>query len=159
MVLTRVITFCSISMLIGGCSHLLREPAQYASIPSTSITDKVGGTIMGADVVIPGTSTIRSFSQRGRSIDPLSVLQRSASAYVDREKLRMDKLTERPSPFDPSQKAARFQSTLEPTSTASLHTLDKGAIRYPSENYDRQATMNRLVKGGQDAAKPICIGC
>jgi hypothetical protein len=159
MVLKRVIVVCSITMLMGGCSHLLRGPEQYASLSPVRRTDRAGGTDRIADVVIPGTLTTRSLSQHGGGIDPLAVLQRRVSAKADQESLRVDKLTERPLAANPSQKAARLPNAPEPTSTASLHTLNGDSARYPTENYDREATMDRLVKGGQEAAKPICTGC
>jgi hypothetical protein len=153
MVLKRVIVVCSISMLMGGCSHLFREPGQYASLPPVAGADRF------ADVVIPGTLTTQPSSTRGRGVDPLVVLRQSVSVKADRESLRVDRLTERPLLTNSSAKAAQPPIAPEPTSTASLQALDKGATPYPSQNYDRQATMDRLVKGGQEAAKPVCSGC
>jgi hypothetical protein len=117
-------------------------PGRYASLPRANSADRV------ADVVIPGTVTTRPPSQRGLGTDPLAVLQRSVSAKSDQQNLRVDTQTERP-----------LSSGQEPTSTASVHALDKRAVRYPTESYDREANMNRLVKGGEKAAKPICTGC
>jgi hypothetical protein len=159
MVLKRVIVICSISMLMGGCSHLLIGPGHYASLPPVSGPERVGDTPRISEVVIPGTLTTQPSSAPGRGVNPLAVLQRSVSVKADQESLRVGKPTERHLLTNRSEKAGLSPSTLEPTSTASLQALDKGAAQYPTENYDREATMNRLMKGGQEAAKSICNGC
>jgi hypothetical protein len=46
------------------------------------------------------------------------------------------------------------------TSTASGLKAGKAApVAADPLTYDREATMNRLVKGGRDASKAICSGC
>ena len=151
--LKRIIVLCSVSMLMGGCSNLMRGSGQYASLPAVSTIGRV------PDVVIPGTPIAQRSSQHGRGTDPLVVLQRTASAKADHKNAQVPIQNERAASVNQPRTTARSPSAAEPTSTASIHNGDKSAAQHPAESYDRDVAMDRLVKGGQTAAKPICTGC
>lgn len=153
MILKRLIVLCSVSLLTSGCSHMFRGPGQYASLRTSSRTDRA------TDVVIPGTLTAEVSGQRGRSVDPLTVLQHSTAASVNQQNLQPSGAIKPALAIDRSQRAAGLSATLEPTSTASLRTAEGTGPRSSTENYDRIATMNRILKRGQDVAQTICTAC
>jgi len=142
MALKPMILLCSVSLLMGGCAHGVQGPGRYASLPRGERASEV------ADVVIPGTVTARWSRQQGRGTDPITVLQHSVGTKADHKNLRVGTRTERSLSGGP-----------EPIRTASIPALGAGDVRSPGERYDREANMNRLVKGGEAAAKPICSGC
>jgi hypothetical protein len=143
MILKRMVILCSLSTLMGGCSEFFKAPVRYASLLPTRLTSKI------PDVVIPGTLLARSSGRYISAVDPSAELQRTASEKVDHANRANSR----------AQTTTRKAIRLEPESTASLDNSSNHASRRATDNHGNPANMDRLVKAGQAAAKPICSGC
>ena len=156
MTLLRVVVSCSVLLCMGGCSHLLSVPTQYSSLPALNSPAVVPDEAL-TPVDVPGRLLAIPSRGHGANVEPFAVLQRSATARSGWKELRPDELTK------PALIARRSNKGLsgEPASTASLPEAGKSATSGQTafQNYDREATMDDLVRGGQNAAKPICLGC
>jgi len=76
------------------------------------------------------------------------------------EQLEPKDLSNAQAPVAARSRHSTFSGALEPTATNSLSSGEAPSRpKTQSENYDRVGTMNRLVKDGKEAAKPICSGC
>ena len=143
MVLKRIVILCTLSMLMGGCSELFRAPVRYASLPPARLTGKI------PDVVIPGTLLARPSGRYISTVDPSAELRRTASTKVDQSNLANSR----------AQKTTQQSTRPEPESTASFDNSDDHASRGATDHHGNPANMDRLVKAGQAAAKPICSRC
>lgn len=152
--LKRIAPACSILICMGGCSNLLTAPTHYSSLP---VAPSVAG-VPDADVApvdVPGRLLISRSRKHGGYVEPLAALQRSSSARLGWEEPRSNREAGR------AQGRYKAIPVAEPSSTASLSEAHKSNARGlgGSGTYNRETTMNRLVKGGKDAARPICNGC
>ena len=163
MLVTRAIVSCALLLSISGCSHLFRGPAQYASFPLVD-----DASLPQADAPDSGGSAVerpphrqRSRSGTGTGVDPVAALQRSIYARAAWEQLNPTDLSDASGSVAARGRRPSLAGTLEPTATNSLVSGETplGLAQTKSDNYDREATMSRLLKGGEEAAKPICRGC
>jgi hypothetical protein len=152
MTLKRGALGCSILICLGGCSHLLSAPTQYSSLPlappSASLAD-------ATPVDVPGRLLFSPSRTRGANLEPFAALQRSSSDRLERDDSRSDEVSAQ------TQSRHKAGSAVEPSYTASVPDALGSSVRRQgaSGNYNRETTMNRLVRDGKVAARPICSGC
>ena len=156
MFLGRILAICSALMLVSGCSHLFRGPAQYASLPQTEAMEGDPGRSAAPHSEKPAVS--RRFDV---GVNPFATLQRSA---VARSKWEAEPSPSY-SPESPSPSAGTKRGGLvdlsEPVVTASLTGVNKDGVsaQAASQNYDGETVMSHLFNEGTKAAKPICVYC
>lgn len=160
---TRAIVSCVLLLSTGGCSQLFREPTQYASLPQAEGVSmrRVEAPDSGGADGEASRHMQRSRSGSGVGVDPHTALERSIHARTTWKRLEPTDLTKPPAIVSARGRLPTLAGSPDPTATNSLPSAQKPstAAHTNSDNYDREATMNRLVKGGEEAAKPICKGC
>jgi hypothetical protein len=153
MALKPMVALCSVLLLTGGCSQLIRAPERYASLAPVRPLGKID------DVVIPGTMLKRPSSRHSRAVDPDVELRHSPSLTAEQAALSVEASAIAESANNRPPRNADRTAMPEPDSTASLDNSNRGTTRRNSESRFNPAIMDRLVKAGQAAAKPICTGC
>ncbi|MCJ2022721.1 hypothetical protein [Methylobacterium sp. J-067] len=159
-----LIAVAGLALATGGCS--LRSPtgsSTYSSL-QPDVTAASVATPEAARVAalppdfeevparMPGDPT-RSIPEGGAAhVNPLSALSESARARDHWEKLK------------PGTAKAHVPVIGAASSTGSLgepNTPAAASAQAPASgaNYDREAAMQNLIKGGKIAASPICNGC
>lgn len=163
MFVTRAIVSCALLLSMSGCSHLFRRPAQYTSLPQAGDASLSQAEAYGIAGSAEETTrnTRRLHTRISTGVDPLAALQRSIYARAAWEQLNPTDLTNASGSVASRGRGPTPDGALEPTATNSLLSArtPSGLAQTKSENYDREATMSRLLKDGEEAAKPICLGC
>ena len=154
MFLGRMLAICSALMLMSGCSHLFRGPAEYASLPQTGLGD-------------PGRSVV-SHSEKPAvprrfdvGVNPFATLQRSAVARSKWEAEPSPSYSPESTSPSAGTKRGGLADLSEPVVPASLPGVNTGAgyAQTTSQNYDGEIIMSGLFNEGTKAAKPICVHC
>ncbi|MCJ2056794.1 hypothetical protein MKL09_09520 [Methylobacterium sp. J-048] len=135
-------------LLAGACSRLPNVPTAYSALPRTSASGVAAAVApvtaapeapaeMAVDlprIVIPGTMTVPVAAVEPRGLNPSAALDTSRRSRMTWEALHPGDL------LNPS--AGRSASS-----------------GVAPRTYDREAMMDRLLKGGRNAASGICTGC
>lgn len=153
----------------SACSHLPLMPTAYSSLPPASATGPlVGAAAPHAEadlgplpVVIPGTLKLRESEIGQRGVNPLAVLDSSTRSRATWKSFRPENLAKPPVYTGLSRMASGLD--VGETSATRKETVPgfdrERATRRILSEYNREATMTTLLKGGRDAAKSICSGC
>ena len=145
-----------LASLVSGCSSLPGGSAQYMSLPPAGV-DLNAIPIADADEIdtlARQTGFLRSAATAARrksiaGIDPLVVLRAQASVQPEMPTVARVKLARAATLSDPSTTA-----TISDGQSSRLHRAAPGI-----QEYDREATMERLFARGKKAVLPICEGC
>ena len=172
MIVKRIATFATVLLLTSACSCLPIGPTAYSSLPPQTMPSVaapvaqapvVSGEVDAAPlpVIIPGTLKTPEIAITHHGVNPTDVLEASTRSRVAWKPLRSADLLKPPAFAGRSLQVA----SQDVTETASTSATERSAVdkRGPATiavpTYNREATMDRLVKGGRDAAKAICSGC
>ncbi|CAM2915935.1 hypothetical protein JHFBIEKO_0735 [Methylobacterium mesophilicum] len=132
----------------GACSRLPNVPTAYSALPRTPASVAAVPVVATPEapaeavaalprIVIPGTMTIPVPAFEPRGLNPGAALDSSRRSRLAWEALR---------PAD----------LLRPPVLAAGRSAPS---TIPAQTYDRDAAMERLLKGGHAAASGICSGC
>jgi hypothetical protein len=147
MTVRRIAALAAVLLTASACSRLRMRPAAYSSLPRATMHNKVAAlapapaisaavNVFPLPVIIPGTlKKPRAGSGQG-GVNPTAVLEASMRSHMAWEPLRSADIPKPPA----------------------LETSSTSATGGPLTD-KREATMDRLVKAGRDATKPICSGC
>lgn len=164
MMVKRIAALGLVLLSMGGCSRLQLGSTAYSSLPSAGIPSipnsaaPLGRDAALAPVVIPGTLLTPQVNNGRRGVNPTAALEASELGHS---------LTQPMHSVDYSQTTALANRPHHATGVDVTATGSTGAP-VPNErdqaatdrqDYNREAAMDRLVKGGREAAKPICSGC
>lgn len=152
----RLIMSCTLLLFVSGCAQLLKGPAQYASLPETDVSDQSPSLSATPRRVEPSRAR-----RQEAGINPSAALQQSIDERAKWKRLAPADLTSHQSVLSARDQKTPSLETQDPASTNSLKNKKEtdNPAAGTSNDYDREATMNRLVKGGQDAARAICNRC
>lgn len=152
----RLTLGCTLLLFVSGCAQLLKGPAQYASLPETDVSDQSLSLTATPRRVEPSRAR-----RQEAGINPSAALQQSIDERAKWKRLAPADLTSHQSVLSRRDQKTPPLEKRDPTSTNSLKTAKEtdSPAAEKSNDYDREATMNRLVKGGQDAARAICNRC
>jgi len=136
-------------LLAGACSRLPNVPTAYSALPRTASSAPATpvSTVPEAPVeslvdlpriVIPGTLTVPVATVEPHGLNPNAALDTSRRSRMTWEALHPGDL-------------------LKPPVLASADGAVSAGVA--PRTYDREAAMDRLLKGGRDAASGICSGC
>jgi hypothetical protein len=161
-------------LALSACSHPPLMPTAYSSLPAASpaSVSSTGPIVVSAPprveadlgpipVIIPGTLKLQEDEIGRHGVNPLAVLDSSARSRATWKTFRPDNLT-RPPVYTG---LSRMSNGLDAGSTsaprkATAPGFDRElAMKIIPSEYNREATMATLLKGGRDAAKSICSGC
>lgn len=153
MVIVRIAVLGGLGLMLGGCLSLTDAPRAYSALQPPAVSDSPL-----PPVVVPGQVLTAGLGATGTGVNPsdeLTTSQRQRSAW---EALHPSELAQPPS-F--ASHTASANGATDPISTASVSKPAKVRARRDADpqSYDREATMDRLVKEGRKDAKPICGGC
>lgn len=168
MMVKRTATFGLVLLAMGGCSRLPLGSNAYSSLPpagihtaeTPSVADSaapLGRDVALAPVVIPGTLLTLRANDGRRGVNPTAALEAPGRGHL---------LTQPVHSGDHSQAALvnRPRKLIDGDVKATGSTVasapserDRPVIN--TQDYNREVVMDRLVKGGSAAAKPICSGC
>ena len=163
--LYRLGALAAVLLTASACSQLPMGPTAYSALPSgppVSVPPPAAARVQPdadvalAPVVIPGTWKLPNVGTRPGSVNPSAVLEASVRTRMAWKVLHPEVLSERRAPVarsfgaDVTETAATSSATTSPATSA--------ADRVPA-NYNREALMSTLLKGGKDAARSICSGC
>ena len=140
MTVKRIAAVGAVLLAVSACSRVRMRPAAYSSLPPATMHNKgaaltpapaisAAGNVFAPPVIIPGTVKKPQAGSGQGGVNPTAVLEASMRSHMAWEPLRSADL-----PKPPAAAVAMLA-------------------------YNREATMDRLVKAGRDAAKPICSGC
>lgn len=141
MTVKRIAALGAVLLTASACSRLRMRPAAYSSLPPATMHHKVAAPapapaisaavgVFHLPVIVPGTLKKSQAGSGQGGVNPTAVLEASMRSHM---------AWEPPRPAD----------LLKPPALETVVAL----------TYNREATMDRLVKAGRDAAKPICSGC
>lgn len=159
----------AVAMLTSACSRLPIGPTAYSALPAATVASVparpvvlplVSPEINAAlpSAVIPGTIKTQKAESRSGGVNPAAVLEASMRTRMAWETLHPADLSK--PPLMAMRSIGADVAETGATSTASGLKAGKPAtVAADPLTYDREATMDRLVKGGRDAAKAICSGC
>lgn len=164
----RIAALGAVLLTVSACSRLPTAPTAYSALPPVTLSNAAAPLATSAvpaeidvalaQVVIPGTLK-RSVAESGtRGVNPTTVLEASMRTHMAWELLRPADLLKPPALVARSV-AADVAETGATSVTKDPGTSKPTSVAAVALIYDREATMDRLVKGGQDAAKAICSGC
>lgn len=159
----------------SACSHVPLSPTAYSALPPpTAMAATTAPTAPLVDlaapqpeaddgpmpVVIPGTLKLQNAELGQRGVNPLAVLDFSRRSRLAWKTLRPQDLIKPPV----YASVSRMYDDVDIRETAT--TSGKGSApesglkagKAPLE-YDREATMETLLKGGRMATSSICSGC
>jgi hypothetical protein len=169
MVGKRIAALGAVLLLTSACSRLPIGPTAYSSLPAATVASipaqpvvlpAVSAEMSTArpSVAIPGTLKMPAAESGSRGVNPTAVLEASKRARMAWAPLHPADL------LKPPALAARSVGADVAETGATSVTRDPRIGKAASAGavaltYDREATMDRLVKGGRDAAKAICSGC
>jgi hypothetical protein len=136
-------------LVTGACARLPNVPTAYSALPRTVSSGAAvpAATVPEAPVeapaalpriVIPGTLTVPVAVFEPRGLNPNAVLDSSRRSRMTWEALHPGDLLK------------------PPALAAAGQPAPAGAA---PRTYDREAMMDRLLKGGRNAASGICSGC
>ncbi|CAA2159044.1 hypothetical protein MBRA_04280 [Methylobacterium brachiatum] len=136
-------------LVTGACARLPNVPTAYSALPRTVSSGAAvpAATVPEAPVeapaalpriVIPGTLTVPVTAFEPRGLNPNAVLDSSRRSRMTWEALHPGDLLK------------------PPALAAAGQPAPSGAA---PRTYDREAMMDRLLKGGRNAAGGICSGC
>lgn len=140
MTVKQIAALGAVLLTASACSRPRMRPAAYSSLPPATMHNKVAAlapapaisaalNVSPLPVIIPGTLKKLQAGSGQGGLNPTAVLEASM----------------------------RSRMAWAPLRTADLPKPPAAAVVVL--NYNREATMDRLVKAGRDAAKPICSGC
>ncbi|MGU3668817.1 hypothetical protein ACLBX9_31945 [Methylobacterium sp. A49B] len=114
-----------------------------------------------APVVIPGMPKLQEADTGRGGSNPSAVLDASTRTRMAWKALHPENLTERSILASRSTRMTGADTvTMSAASNARGGAADRSLTSTGSPaTYDRDAAMSALLKGGQDAARPICSGC
>ncbi|MCJ2123173.1 hypothetical protein [Methylobacterium sp. J-077] len=149
MISVKRIATLGLVLLAGACSRLPNVPTAYSALPRTALSAPVEPVSVVPEaqvesvvdlprIVIPGTMTVPVAAVEPRGLNPNAALDTSRRSRMTWEALRPGEL-------------------LKPPVLASAGRPASTGVATPT--YDREAMMDRLLKGGRDAASGICSGC
>ncbi|MCJ2144235.1 hypothetical protein [Methylobacterium sp. E-066] len=133
-------------LLAGACSRLPNVPTAYSALPRTPATGAAVSAVPEAPaetvaalprIVIPGTLRV-PVAVEPHGLNPNAALDTSRRSRMSWETLRPGEL------LKPPVLAAAGRPVSANTAP---------------QTYDREAAMDRLLKGGRNAASGICSGC
>ena len=163
MVFLRLAAGCGALLLVSGCSHLLRAPAQYTSLPVSpalpgerSPTTDLPDAALPA-VVIPGQPLTTPTRPRAGAVEPYTALRQSERARMAWRELRPDDLMK----LDRTD-FARSKNTDgdKPLSTGSVpRSTEPSSIPPGGGDQDREKSMSDLLDRGGRSMGTICSKC
>ncbi|MBE7200334.1 MAG: hypothetical protein INR70_21365 [Parafilimonas terrae] len=135
----------------------LAAPVSASAVLASPVSDPP----VLAPVVIPGMPKLQEADTGRGGSNPSAVLDASTRTRMAWKALHPENLTER---SILASRAARMAGadtvTMSAVSNARGGAVDRSLTSAGSPaTYDREAAMSALLKGGQDAARPICSGC
>ncbi|MDP4006307.1 hypothetical protein [Methylobacterium sp. NEAU K] len=150
-------------LLAGACSRLTNVPTTYSALPPVSASALAAAPAdVVADlppVVIPGTMRVPATDGGSRGVNPTAALDASRHTRLAWEALRPADLLKPPALAAASRGRSSPADVTETAATATrASSIDKPAA-IATLTDDREATMERLLKGGRNAASAICSGC
>lgn len=159
----------ALAMLTSACSRLPIGPTAYSSLPAaTAASDPAQPMVLSSvpaaidtavpSIIIPGTIKTREAESKAGGVNPTAVLEASMRTRMAWETLRPADLL-RPPSMAARSIGADVIETGATSAASSLKPSKLSRVAAVPMTYDREATMDRLVKGGRDAAKAICSGC
>lgn len=169
MVGKRIAALGAVLMLTSACSRLPIGPTAYSALPAATVASipaqPVALPVVPAEmsaalpsVAIPGTIKTRAAESRSGGVNPTAVLEASMRTRMAWETLHPADLL-KPPVLAARSIGADVAETGATSVASGLKTGKPVPIAAAPLTYNREATMDRLVKGGRDAAKAICSGC
>jgi hypothetical protein len=150
MIGVRRMVALSLVLVTGACSRLpnVNVPTAYSALPLPPLSgpampavppEAPGATAVDLPrIVIPGTLTAPVAAVESRGLNPNAALDSSRRSRMTWEALHPGELLK------------------PPALAAAGQPVPSGAA---PRTYDREAMMDRLLKGGREAATGICSGC
>lgn len=175
MTLKRIGTLAAVLLTSSACSYVPMGPTAYSALPSSTATGLQPVAVQGAGsaaqpaegdfalgpVVIPGMPRRQEADIGRNGLNPAAVLDDSARTRMGWKALHPEDLQERSVLASRSARSIGADGvTMSAASNARAAAADRppASVEAPA-NYDREAAMSALLKGGQDAARHICSGC
>ena len=151
MIVVQRVAALGLVLLAGACARLPNVPTAYSALPALSVSSAparmsparsvpdapVEASVDLLRIVIPGTMTVPVAAVEPRGINPSAALDSALRTRMAWEALR---------PAD----------LLKPAATMTGRSASTEIV---TRTYDREAMMDRLLKGGRQAASGICSGC
>ncbi|SFM56746.1 hypothetical protein [Methylobacterium pseudosasicola] len=148
MISVKRIAALGLVLLAGACSRLPNVPTAYSALPRTPASGAAGPVVTVPEtpaetvaalprIVIPGTMTVPMVAEP-HGLNPNAALDTSRRSRMTWEALRPGELVKPPVLAAAGRPAAANSAP---------------------QTYDREAAMDRLLKGGRNAASGICSGC
>jgi hypothetical protein len=163
-------------LTLGACSHAPLMPTAYSALPpptampaaTASTGPLVGAAAPRAErdidplpVVIPGTLKLTDAQIGQNGVNPLAVLDSSMRNRMSWKSLRPENLT-KPPIYSGLSRMSNGAGVGEASATQkdNIPGFDKDlATKRIMSEYNREAAMAALLKGGRGAAKSVCSGC
>jgi hypothetical protein len=168
----RIATFGLVLLAVGGCSGLQLGSTAYSSLPPAAMPGAGASSAVIsaapfrqdaalAPVVIPGTLLTPQASNSRRGVNPTAMLEATGRARSFSELPHSANYSKAPALAIRSHGSigSDVTETGATSATGASTTSQRNSTAIDPQNYNREAEMDRLVKGGRDAAKPICSGC
>lgn len=169
MVGKRIAALGAVLLLASACSRLPLGPTTYSALPAVTVasisTQPVTRPVASAErsatppsVSITGTSKARAAESGFHGVNPTAVLEASVRTRMAWGTLHPADLSK-----PPSLTARSVGADVAETGATSV-TKDRGISKPASTatvalTYNREAKMERLVKGGRAVATSIYSGC
>ncbi len=169
MVGKRIAALGAVLLLTSACSRLPIGPTAYSALPAATVASiPAQPVVLPAvpaemstglpPVAIPGTLKTPAAESGSHGVNPTAVLEASMRTRMAWKTLHPADLLK-----PPALAALSVGAVVAETGATSV-TKDPRIGKPTSATavaltYNREATMDRLVKGGRDAAKAICSGC
>jgi hypothetical protein len=165
----RIVAFGAVLLLTSACSRLPIGPTSYSSLPAVEAVSLPAQPValqavpaeMSAALpptAIPGTLKAPSAESVSRGVNPSAVLEASMRAHRAWGALHPGELL-KPRALATRSVGADVAETGATSAAGDPATGKPASAVTATLAYDREAAMDRLVKGGRDAAKAICSGC
>ncbi|MGU3465142.1 hypothetical protein ACLBXO_09820 [Methylobacterium sp. C33D] len=160
----------------SACSHAPLMPTAYSALPpptampaaapSTGALVDAAAPRAEADigplpVVIPGTLKLKDAETGQRGVNPLAALDASVRNRMTWKSLHPENLS-KPAIYPGLSRMANGVDVGETSATRkdNIPGFDRElATKRIMSEYNREAAMAALLKGGRDAAKSVCSGC
>lgn len=160
----------------SACSHAPLMPTAYSALPPPTAMPAAAsstGPLVDAaaphaeadigpwPVVIPGTLKLKAAEIGQRGVNPLAVLDSSMRNRMSWKSLHPENLTKPPIYSGLSRMANGVdvgETSATPKDNIPGFDRELAKKRILSE-YNREAAMAALLKGGRDASRSVCSGC
>ena len=151
MIIVKRAVVLGLVLLAGACSRLPNVPTAYSALPpgagdtaSLRAAPAEPATLLPV-VILPGTLKDLGVRSAPPGVNPNAVLDASMRTRMTWESLRPADLLKPPALGAAGSATAGLARPERPTIAALI--------------YDREAAMDRLLKGGRGVEKSICSGC